>query len=195
MTDTKKFYYLPFLDNLTAVGIAFLMILLFGSWFNNAVFATIATFVMLFTLCGRIYVRMWNLSQKNTRYNWGIKRTDFVKFILPLITFDIVLIILYLLAEADILPLKNVVFTSYYNFPDNAPREAVNITLYNYAMLFFRVWFLYLMYILKNGFVLLLAPVLSFLSAMAGYKLGKENQQIAEKVASVTQIAKDKFNE
>lgn len=195
MIKTKKFYFFPFLDNLTAVGVSLLILLFFGSWLNFPAFSAVATFFMLFTLCGRIYVRMWNLSRKNIRYRYGLTITDFVKFILPLVIFDFVIIIFYCLCEFDVIPLKNIVITSYYSFPENSERELVNVSLFEYIAPWIKAWFAYLVAILHNGFVMLIAPLLSLLSAMAGYKLGKENKQILDVFLKVTQKAKDKFNE
>jgi len=195
MISTKKYYFLPFLDNLTAVGIAFLMLILFGNWFNAPAFSAIATFLMLFTLCGRIYVRMWNLSRKNTRYHYGLTKIDFLKFILPLVIFDLVIITFYCLSEANIIPLKNVIITSYYEFPDDAKRELVQITLFDYLTPFVRAWFSYLVNTLKNSYILFLAPVLSFISAMLGYVLGDKNIEVSNMFLKATKKAKDKFNE
>lgn len=195
MISTKKYYFLPFLDNLTAVGISFLIIILFGNWLANSAFSAIATFFMLFTLCGRIYVRMWNLSRKNTRYHYGLTKIDFLKFILPLVIFDLVIITFYCLSETNIIPLKNVIITSYYEFPDDAKRELVQISLFDYVTPFVRAWFSYLVNILKNSYILFLAPVLSFMSALLGYVLGDKNIEILNMFLNVTKKAKDKFNE
>ena len=72
MINTKKFYFLPFVDNLTAIGIAFLMFMILGSWMSIPALTAIATFFMLFTLCGRIYVRMWKLSERSTKRHFAL---------------------------------------------------------------------------------------------------------------------------
>ena len=195
MIRTKKYYFLPFVDNLTAVGIALLFIIMFGNWLNVPAFSAVATFFMIFTLCGRVYVRMWNLSRRNTRYRYGLTQTDFLKFILPLVIFDAVLILFYILCEYGIIPLKNVIVTSYYNFPEDAKREFIEVSLFEYFTPFVRAWFLYMTGILKNSFILFLAPVMSFVSAMVGYKFGADDRQILNAFLKVTNKAKDKFNE
>ena len=195
MIRTKIYYFLPFVDNLTAVGIALLFIIMFGNWLNVPAFSAVATFFMIFTLCGRVYVRMWNLSRRNTRYRYGLTQTDFLKFILPLVIFDVVLILFYILCEYGIIPLKNVIVTSYYNFPEDAKREFIEVSLFEYFTPFVRAWFLYMTGILKNSFILFLAPVMSFVSAMVGYKFGADDRQILNAFLKVTNKAKDKFNE
>ena len=195
MISTKKFYFLPFLDNLTAVGISLLLVLFFGNWFSNPTFSAIGTFFMLFTLCGRIYVRMWNLSRKNTRYHYGLTQNNFIGFILPLVIFDLVIIIFYCLCEYNIIPVKSIIVDSYYIFPDEAKREFVTVSLFEYITPWVRAWFSYLVFILRNAFVLFLAPVLSFISAFLGFKLGASDKQIINVFLKITQKAKDKFNE
>lgn len=195
MINTKKYFFLPFLDNLTAVGITLLIMLLFGSWLQNPIFLTIATFFMLLTLCGRIYIRMWKLSRSNTLRHYGLTKNNFIKFIMPLVIFDIVLALFYCLCEFDILPLKDIIVKSYYNFPDDEKREIINISLFEYVGVIIKLWFMYFIFILKNGLMLFLAPILSFSSALLGYHLGKKNIEISNGVAKITEKAKDKFNE
>ena len=195
MISTKKFYFLPFVDNLTAVGVSLLIVFLFGSWLNFPAFSAISAFFMILTLCGRIYVRMWNLSRKNTLRNYGLTKNNFVKFILPLVIFDVILAVFYCLCEFDIIPLKDVIVKSYYSFPDNAKRELLSISAFDYLGVVVRLWFMYLITFFKNGFVLFLAPALSFVSAMLGYYLGDKNIQISSGYLKLTEKAKNKFNE
>ena len=195
MISTKKFFFLPFIDNLTAVGVTLLIVFLFGSWMQIPAFSAVATFFMLLTLCGRIYIRMWKLSKSNTLRHYGLTKNDFIKFIMPLVVFDIVLALFYCLCEFDILPLKDVIVKSYYDFPDDAKRELVNISLFEYIAVAIKLWFMYFLFILKNGLMLFLAPILSFASCMLGYHLGKKNIEISNGVLKVTEKAKDKFNE
>lgn len=195
MISTKKFYFLPFVDNLTAIGIAFLMFMILGSWMSIPAVSAIATFFMLFTLCGRIYVRMWKLSERNTKRHYDLTAKDFAKFLLPLVIFDLVLILVYCLCKWGILPLDEIITKSYYTFPDNAPRELVNISVFDYFILVVRFWFLYLACFPFNGLVLLLGPVLSFISGMLGFKFGAKDKQIIHSYINITEKAKKKFNE
>jgi len=195
MINTKKYYFLPFLDNITAIGIAFLMFMILGSWMSNAVFAAIATFFMLFTLCGRIYVRMWKLSERNTKRKYSLTVKDFAKFLLPLVIFDLVIILVYYFCEWGILPLDEIITKSYYNFPDDAARELITISALDYFTVIIRFWFLYLVCLPFNGLTLLLAPVLSFASGMMGYKFGAKDKMILHSYIKITEKAKKKFNE
>lgn len=195
MISTKKYYFLPIVDHLTAVGIMLLMMLLFGSWLFIPAVTPIATFFMLFTLCGRTYVRMWNLSRKNTLRHYGLQKKDFVKFLLPIVIVDLVLIVLYLLCDYGVIPLKEVITRSYYVFPDNEPRVLETNTAFDYVSLAVRLWFAFLSFIFKNGFTFLIAPALSFAFGMLGYYFGAKDKQIINSYISITEKIKKKFNE
>ena len=195
MIATKKFYFLPFVDHLTAIGIAFLCFMILGSWMSIPAVSAIATFFMLFTLCGRTYVRMWNLSERNTRRHYDLTAKDFAKFLLPIVVFDLAVILIYCLCKWNILPLDEIITKSYYSFPDDAPRQLTTISVLDYFVLFVRFWFLFLVCLPFNGFVLLFAPVLSFVSGMLGYKFGAKNKQILHSYINITEKAKKKFNE
>ncbi len=195
MINTKKYYFLPIVDHLTAVGIALLIMLLFGSWLFYPAVAAIATIIMLFTLCGRTYVRMWNLSHKNTLRHYGLEKKSFIKFLLPILIVDLVFIVFYILCDYGVVPLKEVITKSYYVFPDNEPRVLETNTAFDYVSLIVRLWFAFLTFIFKNGFTLLLAPVLSFVSGILGYSLGAKNKQILTYYINLTEKAKKKFNE
>ena len=193
--NTKKYYFLPIVDHITAIVITVVMMLLFGTWLLIPAVSAVATFFTLFTLCGRTYVRMWKLSQKNTLRNYGITKNDFMKFALPIVIIDLVLIVFYLLCEYNIIPLKEVITNTYYTFPDNLPREIKTNTAFEYVGLVVKLWFFFLTLIAKNVYVFLLAPALSFLSIMLGYKLGAKNKEITNVFVKVTEKAKEKFNE
>ena len=103
MINTKKYYFLPIVDHITAIVITVVMMLLFGTWLLIPAVSTVATFFMLFTLSGRTYVRMWKLSQKNTLRQYGLTKNDFMKFALPIVIIDLVLIVFYLLCTSSFL--------------------------------------------------------------------------------------------
>lgn len=195
MINTKKYYFLPIVDHLTAVGIALLIMLLFGSWLFYPAVAAIATIIMLFTLCGRTYVRMWNLSHKNTLRHYGLEKKSFIKFLLPILLVDLVFIVFYILCDYGAIPLKEVITKSYYVFPDNEPRVLETNTAFDYVSLVVRLWFAFLTFIFKNGFTLLLAPVSSFISGILGYHLGAKNKQLLNYYINITEKTKKKFNE
>ena len=191
----KKNYFLPFLDNLKATGFSVLFLLFFGSWLVSPVFSAIFTFAMLAAMFGFIYSRMWNLSQKNTQRKVGLTAKDFLKFILPLVIFELVIITFYCLCEAGIIPLDKIILDSYYHFPDNASRELVQVSLFDYVGPAILVWFSYLVGIASKGYVLFIAPVISLTAAMSGYYLGSDDKQIQEYYIKVTEKIKNKFNE
>ena len=191
----KKNYFLPFLDNLKAIGLSMLFLLFFGSWLVSPVFSAIFTFAMLVALFGFIYSRMWKLSRKNIQRKIGLAAKDFLKFILPLVIFELLIITFYCLCEAGIIPFDKIILNSYYRFPDNATRELIKVSLFDYVGPVIMVWFSYLVGIASKGYVLFIAPLISLAAAMSGYYLGSDNKQIQEYYIKATEKAKKKFNE
>ncbi len=191
----KKNYFLPFLDNLKAVGLSVLFLVFFGSWLKSPVFSAVFTFAMLVALFGFIYSRMWKLSRKNTQRRVGLTSKDFLKFILPLVIFELVVIIFYCLCETGIIPFDEILIDSYYRFPDNAARELIKISLFDYVGPVIMVWFSYLTGVASRGYILFIAPLISLAAAMSGYFLGSNNKQIQEYYIKATEKAKKKFNE
>ncbi len=195
MPNKKKFYFLPFLDNLKAIGMSILFIFVFGSWYNNTIFRTIFTMISLFFLCGFVYSRMWKLGKKNVQRYWELKVSDCVKFMLPLVIFEVVVIIFYFLCEKDIIPLRDIVIKSYYSFPDNLPRELVKVSVFDYVIPVINLWFSYLTGVAASPLVYLIAPVVSLISAVFGFKMGMSGKELQNYYIKATDKVKDKFNE
>jgi len=195
--NTKKYYFLPFLDNIWAVLISLLLIMLFGSWLTYKPFGFAMGIALTLIMCGFIYSRMWKLSRKNTQYNLGLTQSDGLKFVLPLVIFHLLLILYFMLAEAGIVTLKEEIIKIYYTFPDNLPREAVYISSFDYLMVFARFWFAYFISFSQNthSVLLLLAPVLVLASGSLGFKLGTENKEMLNGYMKASKKIKDKFNE
>lgn len=195
MPNKKKFYFLPFLDNLKAIGMSILFIFIFGTWYNNAIFRTIFTMISLLFLCGFIYSRMWKLGKKNVQRYWELKLSDCVKFMLPLVIFEAVIIIFYFLCEKDIIPLRDIVLKSYYSFPENLPRELVKVSVFDYVVPVINLWFSYLTGVAASPLVYLIAPVASLFSAVFGFKMGMNGKELQMYYIKATDKVKDKFNE
>ncbi len=193
----KRYYFLPFLDNLFAVLISLLIMMFFGSWLKFRLFGMIAGVVATLTMCGFIYSRMWKLSRKNTQYNLGLGKSDFMKFLLPIVLFHLVLIVYFLLAQSGIIPLKDEIIKIYYTFPDNLPREAVYITTLDYLAIFVKFWFAYFLHFSQNlnPWFYLAAPILVFVSGMLGFHMGAKNKEMLHAYGKLVDKAKDKFNE
>lgn len=191
----KKYYFLPFIDNLKAVGLSLLAFFIFGSWMTNLIFSIIANTFMLIVLGGFIYSRMWKLSRKNTQKNFGLTIKDFVKFILPLVIFDVVIITFLCLCKSGFIPLDDIILKTYYTFPDNAPREIVYVSLFDYIGPVLMIWFSYLVGATSEVYVLFIAPIITFVAAIFGYRMGCENKLLQESYINITEKAKKKFNE
>lgn len=194
---TTKYYFLPFLDNLLAVLVSLLFTMFFGSWFTNRIFGFICGVAFTLVMCGLVYSRMWKLSRKNTRYGYGLAASAGIKFVLPLCLFGFLVILLYILADHGIIPLKDMIIKTYYTFPENLPREAVHITPFDYFTVGVRFWFSYLLPFGTNppSWLFCISPVLAAISGAVGYKLGAENKEVLEGYVKVVDKVKDKFNE
>ncbi len=195
--NTKKYYFLPFLDNIWAVLISLLFAMFFGSWLTYKPFGFAMGIALTLIMCGFIYSRMWKLSRKNTQYSLGLTQSAGLKFVLPLTIFHVLLILYFMLADAGIVALKEEIIKIYYTFPDNLPREAVYISSFDYLTVFVKVWFAYFNSFSQNtnGLYLLFAPVLVLASGTLGFKLGAQNKEMLNKYMEVTKKVKDKFNE
>lgn len=195
--NKRKYYFLPFLDHILAILISLLFTMFFGSWFNYKAFGYIMGIAMTLVMCGMIYSRIWKLSRKNIRYNYGLSMSDCLKFVLPLIIFNIVLILVFCLSKANIIPLAEIITKTYYTFPDNLPRQPVNVTAFDYFSIFTRFWYSYFLGFSQstNWIILSFSPILILLSAIFGYKMGMNNKEFIDEYAKAVNKAKDKFNE
>ncbi len=194
---TKKYYFLPFLDNFIAILISILFTAFFGSWFSFRPFGILMATALTLTMCGLIYSRMWKLSRKSERYGYGIKFSDGIKFVLPLAIVSAIIVLIYFLSKTDVLPFKEMILKTYYVFPDNLPREAVNVTVFDRINTVARFWFFYLLGFSEktNSLILAIAPILMVLSSALGMKMGKEKKEFLNGYITVTKKIKDKFNE
>ena len=194
---SNKFYFLPFLDNFIAILISILFTAFFGSWTSFRPFGIFMATALTLTMCGLIYSRMWKLSRKSERYGFGIKFSDGIKYVLPLAIVSAIIVLIYFLSETGVLPFREMILKTYYVFPDNLPREAVNVTVFDRINTVARFWFFYLTDFSENTSSLILAtgPVLMILSAALGMKLGKDDKEFLNGYLTVTKKIKDKFNE
>ena len=194
---TRKYYFLPFLDNIFAILISLLFTVFFGSWASNKIFGTVMGIALTLVMCGFFYSRMWKLSRKNTRYGYGLPKNFAVTHVFPYAVACFVLIFIYMLAKHNILPLKDAVIKTYYTFPDNLPREQVIISALDYLQVIIRFWFSYLLPVTRELPVWLMctAPVLSVIFSVLGYTLGAKNKEILDVYAKTVHKVKDKFNE
>jgi len=193
----RKYYFLPFLDNALAVLISLLFTLLFGSWFAFKPFAIPMGIAMTLVMCGLIYSRMWKLGRRNMRYNLELGKSSAIKFVLPLIIFHLLLILLFFLSDKGLLPFKEMVLRTYYTFPDNLPRVAIKITVFEYIKMSVRLWFSYFLAFSESTkvWILILAPLLTAISSVLGFIMGSKNKEVTEGYYKTAKIIKNKFNE
>ncbi len=194
--DFKKYYFLPFLDYLISLLICIVFTMFFGSWFGFKLFGILMGVILTFVMCGCVYSRMWKLSRKNTRYGYGLEKNAGMKFVLPLAIVSFLIALFYLLGKYNIIPMDQIVKT-YYEFPDNLPRQAVHIDTFSYLTIFARFWFSYLL-----GFggevppvLMFFASALIFVSGAVGFSFGAKDKSVLTEYTKVSAKVKKKFNE
>lgn len=192
----NKYYFLPFLDYLVSLMVCFIFTMFFGSWFGFKIFGILMGVILTLVMCGCVYSRMWKLSRNNTRYKYGLGKTAGMKFVLPLAVVSFFVALFYFLGEKNIIPMDQIVKT-YYEFPDNLPRQAVHIDTFSYVTIFARFWFTYLL-----GFhtdipatSMFLSSVLVFVSGAVGFLFGAKDKSIFTEYTKVSAKVKKKFNE
>lgn len=191
-----KYYFLPFVDYLISILICIVFTMFFGSWFTTKIFGFLMGIILTFVMCGCVYSRMWKLSRKNTRYGYGLDKNAGMRFVLPLTLVSLGIVLFYILGKYNIIPMDGIVKT-YYEFPDNLPRQAVHIDTFSYMTIFARFWFSYLL-----GFgtdvsfwLMLLATALTFVSGAVGFSLGAKDKSVLTEYTKVSAKVKKKFNE
>ena len=191
-----KYYFLPFLDYLISLGICIVFTMFFGSWFGAKIFGFLMGVILTFVMCGCVYSRMWKLSRNNMRYKYGLDKTSGMKFVLPLVIVSFFVALLFFLGEKNIIPMDGIVKT-YYEFPDNLPRQAVHIDYFSYMTVFARFWFSYLLGFSGDmpAFLMFFASILIFVSGTVGFSLGAKDKSVLTEYTKVSAKVKKKFNE
>lgn len=194
---TTKYYFLPFVDYLLGILISILFTMFFGSWFTSKLFAFLCGTIFTLVTCGLVYSRMWKLSHKNTLYDYNLSKDAGIKFVLPLCLFSLFLILFYTLVKHNIIPLQDIIIKTYYKFPENLPREAVNITPFDYINMVVRFWFFYLLPFSSKTpvWLLCISPIAVASFGALGFSLGAQNKEIQKQYEKVAKKVKEKFNE
>lgn len=191
-----KYYFLPFVDYLISLLICIVFTMFFGSWFEAKIFGFLMGVILTLVMCGCVYSRMWKLSRKNTRYGYGLEKNAGMRFVLPLVLVSLAIALLYLLGKHGIISMDGIVKT-YYEFPDNLPRQAVHIDHFSYMTVFARFWFSYLLGFGGDvsAWLMLFATLLIFVSAAAGFSFGAKDKSVLTEYTKVSAKVKKKFNE
>lgn len=117
---------------------------------------------------------------------------------LPLAICNFVVILIFALMQWNIIPAREVIVTTLYSFPDDAPRVVTHMYLLDYVTSGIRVWFGHLVGFLKTetpAVFLLISPAITLLAGFLGYTAGRKKFYLSDLIYNVQEKAKEKFNE
>jgi hypothetical protein len=161
-----------------------------------------ALYTVLFTLilAGFFYSRAWNLAKADKKLfkETGVLKNRWRKLILPTLCVLGFVALFYLFVWYNWLPVRDWVMSAQYIFPEGAPRKLVSHTFMDYLTPFVRVFFCNLLGLANRAdtpLVFFINPLLLFLCAPVGYRMGLKGFLISDKLAVFLKKTKDKFNE
>ncbi len=199
MTNRKKTMLMLFVDYLLCLLLQMLGVFLF-SWVLNFSWGYVVYSIFFCSvLFGMMYVRVHNAAKRDLRNREKEHRaTEGLIMAAPVAGFNLLLIVGFVLIRSNIIPLGNVVMSTSYSFPDNAPRVATEVLFIDYLTPFIRFWFSAL-----SGFfgkstrwaVLLIMPLLNLAAGYLGYLARMKKFFLADKVFNAGEKVKEKFNE
>ncbi|MBE7048927.1 MAG: hypothetical protein E7393_06135 [Ruminococcaceae bacterium] len=199
MSTRKKTMLMMFADYAECLiwqllGLFILSWMLKFSW-GDAAYSLIFCIVFF----SHIYSRAHRAAKRDSHYK-DLRRTPAEGLLLatPLAVFNLLLIVIFALIQKNIIPIRNIVITTTYSFPDNEPRIATDILLIDYLSIFVRFWFGMLAGFIKEKLswsLLLLVPLLTALGGFLGYFAGRKKYYFSETLVKTITKVKDKFNE
>ncbi|MBE7035576.1 MAG: hypothetical protein E7402_05650 [Ruminococcaceae bacterium] len=145
------------------------------------------------------YVRTNKAARHDLTYETGAHSPWTGLFLaLPLVVLHLIIIGFYALIQTDFLPLGDIVIRTVYEFPDNAPRQAVDFILLDYATPVVRLWFFSLLGFTSektSALLLLIVPVLTLIAGWTGYLAGLKNFSALEAYDALQKKLIKKFND
>jgi len=199
MTNRKKTALFMFVDYLICLLLQLIGLIIF-SWMLNFswgyfVYSVLSSLVLF----GLIYSRAHGAAQKDIRHK-ELKSplTEGLLLVAPLVIFNLLIIGVYALLAANIIPASFVLIKILYSFPENQPRVATEVFLLDYITPFVRIWFGTLVGFLgdkTSPLCLLISPAITLLAAFCGYFAGSRKFFISNTIVKVQKKIKNKFNE
>lgn len=196
LLDGLKFY----IDYLLLLLLSLLGLLVFsfllGQRWGNILYSVL--FLLVFF--GLIYSRAWNTAKKDIKQYNNAEPYWYKGLImsLPLLAFQLLIIGVYGLISANIIPLRDIVVHTTYAFPDNAVREVVSTTLGEALIPIIRLWFGYLIGFMTDDtpvWLLLLGQLVIPAAGFIGYFAGMKKFFLTDVIVSGGKRVKEKFNE
>ena len=154
--------------------------------------------LMCLLLFSFLYARAYNTAKRDAKTELKRSKAEGLLLAMPLAVLNLLIILLFTLIQSNIIPIRDVVVKTVYSFPDNAPRVATDILLFDYIVIIIRVWFGSLIGFMKaelSPCLLLVTPLLILGAGFLGYYLGCKKIYISELLSSLKKKLADKFNE
>lgn len=200
MISDKKCKLMLFVDYLIVLLLSLFGLMIF-SWMLQYSWGFLlysAFFVLVYF--GMIYSRCWNKAKSDLKYQKdNLRGTKAFRLVLPLTLTLLIFVLLFVLIQYNIIPIRDLVTDVHYILEENQPRKAENVILFSSVVPVMRILFAFL-----NGFqptdstqalVFLIAPAVTVLAGFAGYCAGMKKFYLSEVIFRAQQKAKDKFNE
>ncbi|MBR5236881.1 MAG: hypothetical protein IKW06_05900 [Clostridia bacterium] len=199
MTARKKAMLFMFVDYMVCLLLQLIGLLIL-SWMFRFSWGYVA-YSIIFTLIffGMIFSRAHNTAKHNLLHKDLTKtRAEGLLLASPLAIFNTLLILLFALIQANIIPLRDLIIDTVYSFPDNAPRIKTDVFLIDYITGFMRVWFGGLIGFMPektSPLVLLVSPASTLLAGFLGYFAGLKKFYLLDVLVTAKKKIVDKFNE
>ncbi len=199
MTNRVKTMLMTFVDYLLCMVLQLLGLFIF-SWLINfswgyPVYSVIFTLVLF----GMLYIRTHKAAKRDLRKKENCPGlSEGIIMVLPLAVLNFLIILLFGLIQYNIIPIRDMVISTVYTFPDNEPRVMTEISLLDTITPFVRIWFGVLVGFMTektSALVLLVMPVLTLLAGFLGYLAGKKKFFLSDVLFSAKEKVKEKFNE
>ncbi|MBR6728752.1 MAG: hypothetical protein IKL80_01200 [Clostridia bacterium] len=199
MQNRTKSSLFMFLDYLLSLLLQFFGLFLFSWVLANDWGTVFYSAIFTLVLFGLIYSRAHKAAIKDVKHKeLRPVYTEGLHLAAPLAVFNLIIVVLYALLDAGIIPAKDVLVQTLYSFPDNQPRFATEVFLFDYIVPVVRLWFGSLVGFIGSAtpaLVLLINPAVILAGGFAGYLAGTKKLYISEKIAEIIQKIKEKFNE
>jgi hypothetical protein len=191
--------WMTFVDYLIVLLLSFFGLMVFSwllgfSW-GYAVYGAVFCLVLF----GMIYARGWNAAKKDGKDKTrDAEIVNGIRLIAPLVLFNLIVILLFALVKYNLLPVRDLIVKTVFEFPENQPRIEHQITFYDTLTPYIRVWFSYLVGFMGEATavsVLLISPVLIAGGGVLGYFAGMKKFYISDVIFKTKEKMKEKFNE
>ncbi len=199
MSNRVKTMLMTFVDYLLCVVLQLLGMFIF-SWLLNFSWGYMAySLIFALILFGMLYSRTHNAAKRDLRKKENRPGlSEGIMMVLPLAALNLFLILIFGLIQFNVVPVRDLVVSTVYTFPDNEPRIMTEISLYESIVPFIRIWFGVLVGFMSEKtsvLVLLLMPILNLAAGFLGYLAGTKKFFLSDVLFTTKEKVKEKFNE